>query len=404
LDAVLLNGAFPEDYDFSGMTASGAGSGNTLGSNPEATTIETAHYRLGFSDRWIHDDLRLKQGGQTGPDLLDRAKVLLELGSCNRTEWTASVSRGTIVALRDGPVRAIRVVRGFNSGPLSTGTYHFYERHAVFTTDLRVHPIPGILDFYDYSEAALGMRYADILQPTQPLQLDGQNDGLDPVQLPDASLFWSAVSGSPGALVHTYRLQVDCANGPPDNRFCDLAPFYRYWDEGTTTRQCTGDNRAIGGSGVLIDTRIPATDPRRDVFISLRATRVVYYSGTPLSAAEAEAIAAQSLPAVPLEVTEGSLGEEETRLGGAVIEALFPTVVTEGTVRAEVALFEAAPYDVAVFDVLGRRVFEQPFTASEPRRVTIPMLLQGLPSGAYWFRVRSEATGLSVSRRLTVVR
>ncbi|MEM6783123.1 MAG: hypothetical protein AAF624_05240 [Bacteroidota bacterium] len=392
-DVRLVNGAFPEAYDFRGTSVSGVESGDDLGANPEATLIETDHYRLGFGDRWIHDDLRLKRNGQLGPDLLDRFKVLLELGSCARNEWTASANRGTIVAVRTGPVRAIRVVRGFNSGPLTTGTYTFYERHATFVTDLRVHPIPGIVEFVDYSEAALGMRYMDAFNSSTTL--DAQPDALDLVPLADTPLFWQAVTGDAGALVHAFSVETDW----------DEAPFERFWDEGQELRQCTGDDRSIGASGIIVPSRVPATDPRRGAgeYVDLRATRAVYYSATPVSAEEAAALATALLPVVESEIAEGSLGTDR-RSAGAEIEALFPTVVRAGQAEAQIALYETNPYDVAVYNALGQRVFAQRVTPNTPTRVTLTLPLADLPAGPYWLQVRSEVSGFGVSERLTVVR
>ena len=395
LETTLLNGAFPDAYDFRGASVSGIESGDDLGANPEATAIETAHYRLGFQDRWIHDDLRIKQGGRLGPDLLDRFKVLLELGSCARNEWTASANRGTIVAVRTGPVRAVRVVRGFNSGPLTTGTYTFYERHATFAIDLRVHPIPGVVEFIDYSDAALGMRYFDALTGGADVVLDALPDGLAQQPLSPDTLFWQAVSGDAGALVHAFKLDTDW----------EAAPFERFWDEGEGLRQCTGDGRSVGASGIIVPSRVPATDPRRDEgqYVDLRATRAIYYSATPVTHAEAQTIASAMVPSLASAITEGSLGSER-QSSGAEIEALFPTVVRAGQAEAQIALYEANPYDVAVYNALGQRVFAQRLTPDAPSRLRLTLPLDGLPAGPYWLQVRSEVSGFGVSERLTVVR
>ncbi|MEM8600529.1 MAG: hypothetical protein AAGF99_11460 [Bacteroidota bacterium] len=395
MDVSLLNGVFPDAYDFRGVAVSGIESGDDLGSNPETTVVETAHYQMRIRDRWIHDELRIKQNGRLGPDLLDRFKVLLELGSCARNEWTASANRGTLVALRVGPVRAIRVVRGFNSGPLTTGTYTFYERHTTFAIDLRVHPIPGVVEFIDYSDAALGMRYLDALSGNASLTLDGEPDALDTEALSSEALFWQAVTGAPGSLVHAFALDTEW----------DEAPFERFWDEGQDLRQCTGDDRSIGASGVIVPSRVPATDPRRGTgeYVDLQATRAIYYSASTVTASEAEALATALVPSVERAITEGSIGTERQG-GGAQIETLFPTLVRAGAAKAEIALFEANPYDVAVYNALGQRVFAQRVAPDSPTRITLTLPLGDLPAGPYWLQVRSEVSGFGVSERLTVVR
>ena len=60
---------------------------------------------------------------------------------------------------KSGPVRAIRTYVGANSGPYTERQHVFYDRREDITTFLRVHPIPGVMDFFDYSPAASGMTY-----------------------------------------------------------------------------------------------------------------------------------------------------------------------------------------------------------------------------------------------------
>ena len=60
---------------------------------------------------------------------------------------------------KSGPIRAIRTYVGANSGPYTERQNVFYDRREDITTFLRVHPIPGVMDFFDYSPAASGMTY-----------------------------------------------------------------------------------------------------------------------------------------------------------------------------------------------------------------------------------------------------
>src|SRR5690606_24302428 len=84
-------------------------------SNPENTTVRTPFYTLGFSDRWILDRMEI----EGGPDILDVDVLGATPGNCVRSPYTASLSHGAFLANRDGPVRAIRRVIGFNSGILT---------------------------------------------------------------------------------------------------------------------------------------------------------------------------------------------------------------------------------------------------------------------------------------------
>jgi len=48
------------------------------------------------------------------------------------------------------PVRVIRSYLGANSGPNTQRTHIFYDRREDIVTNLRVHSIPSIMDFFDY--------------------------------------------------------------------------------------------------------------------------------------------------------------------------------------------------------------------------------------------------------------
>ena len=62
-------------------------------------------------------------------------------------------------------MRAIRSYIGANSGPLTQRDHIFYARREDIRTFLRVHAIPGVLDFFDYSSAAIGMTYRNNATP-----------------------------------------------------------------------------------------------------------------------------------------------------------------------------------------------------------------------------------------------
>jgi len=143
----LLAGTYPTNYNLG------------KGPNPENSIISNAWYRTHFSDRWIRDELNIYAGGAGGLDILDRHKDMFGPGVCNRTENTFSDGEGAFIANKDGPVRAIRSYLGANSGPITQRDHFFYERRQDMLTHLRVHPIPGLIDLYDYSTNAIGMVY-----------------------------------------------------------------------------------------------------------------------------------------------------------------------------------------------------------------------------------------------------
>ena len=75
---------------------------------------------------------------------------------CGRSNATFADEEGAFVANIDGPVRAIRSYVGANSGPLTQRTHLMYRDSIDVVTDLRVHDIPAIMDFLDFSAAATG--------------------------------------------------------------------------------------------------------------------------------------------------------------------------------------------------------------------------------------------------------
>ncbi len=143
------------------------------GPNPENSTVSTPNYSVHFSDRWLKDQLRVKAGDATEVDILDRAKARLAAGNCGRSEDTFNDAEGAFIANKSGPVRAIRSYVGANSGPLVQREHLFYEGREDVRTFLRVHAVPGPLDYHDYSSAANGMTYKND-NNTGGVAIDGQ--------------------------------------------------------------------------------------------------------------------------------------------------------------------------------------------------------------------------------------
>ncbi len=132
-----------------------------------------------------------------------------------------------------GPVRAIRSYLGASSGLYTQREHPFYERRQTITTMLRVHAIPGILDFFDYGPAAVGMRYHNDLNPAG-VPIDGVPD-----LVAAGPLGWELVTGPQGSLVMAHRIETTIAGFASTAYYLDDARHPR-------DRQCTGDRDAYG--------------------------------------------------------------------------------------------------------------------------------------------------------------
>jgi hypothetical protein len=287
-DFVLLSGAYLSTYN----TADGP--------NAENSTVTTPYYARHFGDRWLDDELRVLAPGATGADILDRHKALFAPGVCGRSEDTFDngdsggfPGEGAFIANKSGPVRAIRSWIGANSGPRTQREIVFYDRRQDVRTFLRVHAIPSVMDFYDYSPAAAGMTYYNSLNPGG-VPLDGA-----PETPAAGQVAWELVTGAQGSVVHAHALETDIAG---------FNYTWYYLDDSTPpVTQCTGDAFAYGQSGPWVNQSIPCTDPSASVCTNARTlatTRVLYYDGPGVTSAEAATLADDALS--PLETQAAS--------------------------------------------------------------------------------------------------
>lgn len=233
------------------------------GPNPENSTVVTTSYTAHFSDRWIRDGLGIFAGGAPGRDLLDRHKSLFAPGDCSRSENTFSEGEGAFIVNRTGPVRALRGYLGANSGVTTWRQHRFYRAREEIVSALRVHPISGIMDFLDYSEAAVGSTYYTDLNPFG-VSVDG---------IPDTSLGgevgWEMVTGSQGTLFTTTKVVTD------------IPGFSWTWYYSDRRRpvvaQCTGDGSEFAASGFWREGFVPNTDPLLGAAYSLELHRLLRY-------------------------------------------------------------------------------------------------------------------------------
>ena len=249
----LLSGPYKTTYKF------------TAGPNPENSTVSTASYARHFGDRWLDDLISVKAGASTRVDIVDRHKALFAPGVCDRSEDTFDSGEGAFVANKVGPLRAIRSYIGANSGPYTERTHLFYDQREDIVTDLRVHPIPSVMDFWDYSPAASGMQY------TNDRNLGGLTVDGSPDTPASGAPLWEKVDGPQGALTHV-ETSVTNISG--------LSSTNYYYDNNTTPNpvtQCTGDQYSYGASGTWINSSIPGTDPHMGYTNTFQGRDTLYF-------------------------------------------------------------------------------------------------------------------------------
>jgi hypothetical protein len=244
------------------------------GPNPETSKVTTSFYAREFHDRWLDDGLTITAPGASKVDILDRHKALFSPGVCGRSEDTFDDAEGAFIANINGPVRAIRSFIGANSGPYSERTQIFYAQREDDITDLRVHAIPSVMDFFDYSAAGRGLTYSND-HNTAGVTIDGQPDSLTA-----GAPAWEKVDGAPGSLTHVWTLRTNVSPLTVTN-------FYEDNDTNPTT-QCTGDADALGSSGSWLTSAIPNTDPHNGAASNLQAIRTMFLESPGRSAADAQ--------------------------------------------------------------------------------------------------------------------
>jgi hypothetical protein len=246
------------------------------GPNPEDSLVTAPYYQHHFADRWASDRINVKAPGSSGADILDRHKSLFAPGNCGRSEDTFDDGEGAFITNTNGPVRAIRSYIGANSGPNTQREHVFYDRREDIRTNLRVHSIPGIMDFFDYSAAASGMTYRN------NLNAGGVTINGSPDTLTSGAPIWEQVTGAQGSLTMV---------GSVSATFAPTGVTGYYLDDSTPpVTQCTGDAFAYGSSGTWFNGSIPCTDPGTGCTDKVSATRTIYFGGPGATAAQATAL------------------------------------------------------------------------------------------------------------------
>ena len=362
------------------------------GPNPEDSQITTAYYRNHFGDRWIRDEINIYAGSATGVDVLDRHKSLFAPGICTRSENTFSNGEGAFFVNKDGPVRAIRSYMGANSGPLTQRDHFYYERRHDVHTYLRVHLIPGVMDFYDYSPAASGLSYYNDFN-TGGVTIDG-----DPVETPTSGqITWEMVTGAQGTLIFGHTLTTDITGFSYNSYYLD--------DSTPSTTQCTGDNFAYGSSGIWIAQFIPNTDPVSSPFNHLVSVRVAYMEAPNQTVTTAEARRDQAAnPLVGSVLLPTAVGEPPM-VPGYRLSQNYPNPFTTHT-QIDFVVPRRERATIQVFDIAGRLVksLSLPSSSGTAAFVTwdgTDLKGQAVASGIYFYRL--ETPRFTQTRKMVLI-
>ncbi len=244
------------------------------GPNPETSVVTGGTYQARFVDRWMDADWRIISGASVGPDLLDGLKARFAFTTCGRSNVTfsgidtLSQAEGAFIANIDGPVRAIRAVIGANSGTYTQRTNTFYRNREDVVTDLRVHPIPGLVEHLDFTTAATGMTYRSSETPDGRV-IDGMPDTVS-AKLPS----WEVVSGTQGTMMFTADIATTAAF---PGGVAGVADQILFDDLNSPIEQCWGDNHFLGAAGFQIATDIPNTDPFRGPAKTFQINRAIRF-------------------------------------------------------------------------------------------------------------------------------
>jgi hypothetical protein len=274
--------------------------------NPEDSTVNTAFYSTHSTDRWMDDEIRIKAGGASGVDVLDREAAQATKTSCGRSEltfsgnWTVEdrgddTDEGTFVAIKSGPIRAIRDYMGANSGPYTQRQHIYYQRREDTTTFLRVHPMLDLYTWTDYSAAAVGMTYRNQENPAG-VPVDGTPDVLTQPETSDfdpGKVFWEQLVGPQGSVNTVASVETTIPSPSFGSYYLDDDALPLTGDR----RQCAGDGVSYGASGFgILGPVTPNTDPRLHVDPltepnSLTLDRVRYFGSPQDGAATAAGFA-----------------------------------------------------------------------------------------------------------------
>ena len=246
---------------------------NGYPSTCEDTTVDTACYSTHFSLRMVQDELRIKpEAGGDGSDLVDRWKGRAYAPSASSAfvagigenedhkmngrvycgGWSVYDSLHYYIGDKDGPVRAIRQVKGACSFPNLIRIWKFSRDSIEETLVLQGHGFGeqsgGLGMYWDYSNAASPLRYYSDSFP-DGITFDGNPDFGTTVNIEEVSpaqrqegLWWQVVGNSGGIM--TFVKQTVSFPNPDQNTMVVYMNDDKTWDDGTGS-----EPGIIGGNG-----------------------------------------------------------------------------------------------------------------------------------------------------------
>ncbi|MCA9734301.1 MAG: T9SS type A sorting domain-containing protein [Deferribacteres bacterium] len=215
-----------------------------------AADIESDYYIMHYSRRWVLDEVRVKSAlGGKGVDLIDQIKFrAYALTPQNETEEFWSDGPGVCgfssgkgcskyVGHKTGPVRAIRQIQGAASGPTTSYQAIFYNKMLSMQINYRVHSLPNLWYYMDYSPSVSNIMYYDANNSS--VKIDGKQDNVSQGK-PST---WSQVSSDEGSLVMWADVHEFAAAGTNV-----IEPYYL--DNSGFNDQTGDDGKAYGNHGL----------------------------------------------------------------------------------------------------------------------------------------------------------
>lgn len=253
------------------------------------TAISTNTYQLGYGGNWLLTELKLFAPCGNGADLIDRVKGRAKPSPSLEEDEEGWNGNSTFLGSIVGPIRAIRYIRGAQSG---INTIHYdivYPNLWIRQVNLRVHPVAEVRMYIDWLPRANTMFFTP--QDTKGVFVDGRNDTLKQTAVP----MWTLIGGTAGGLGVLWNL-------PPSPLYQSSQFFYR--DDSTYNDQIKtnpdygdDDHSAYGAHGItvkgLADSNITP------IRLSFRAYPLCIGSSWPELGQELQQIAAFPIQTTP---------------------------------------------------------------------------------------------------------
>ena len=227
------------------------------GPNAETSQVTTPNYMIGFDDRWIRRVGRSRSAAQ-------RVSTSSTVRKPDSRSAPADAATSTFA---DGEGRVHRQHRRPGSRHPLVRRCQQWPAHRAYARDVsrprgdadeppRVHAIPGIMDYLDYSTAAIGMTYQNSENQTA-VTINGAADAVS-----TAIPTWELVTGAQGSVMVVGQVNASII---PRGRLLDTIADGFYRDElNSPVDQCWGDAHFLGASGLNFVAAIPNTDPAAD--------------------------------------------------------------------------------------------------------------------------------------------